>query len=211
MLTCSGFVFQLRSGEKTSYAFDDPQVSCKELEGLQIGLEAIKLSLKDLDDLKRTVHEKLLTLANEIWEIHGEINESGQVSKTLTLDINREFTKTENSIAPKRRTRWNNLQYRNPDLERRNLAFLRKLDEKSFEQECKTIDDALDKLREKTGELGVISNEGFEVAFKRLREMKEDSALHTQGLSDIRSIVESRFIKIRELIQSNQKQLIERI
>ena len=158
-----------------------------------------------MDDLKRTVHEKLLTLANEIWEIHGEINESGQVSKTLTLDINREFTKTENSIAPKRRTRWNNLQYRSPDLERRNLAFLRKLDEKSFEQECKTIDDALDKLREKTGELGVISNEGFEVAFKRLREMKEDSALHTQGLSAIRSIVESRFIKLRELIQSNQK------
>ena len=209
MLTCSGFVFQLRSGEKTSYAFDDPQVSCKELEGLQIGLEAIKLSLKDLDELKRTVNEKLLTLDKETLEIHREIDKSGQESKRLRRDINREFTMTENSIAPNWRMRFKQLH--SPVLQRRNLAYLRELDEKSFEQECKTIDDALDKLREKTGELGVISNEGFEVAFKRLREMKEDSALHTQGLSDIRSIVESRFIKLRELIQSNQKQLIERI
>lgn len=82
---------------------------------------------------------------------------------------------------------------------------MRELDEESFEEECKTIDNALDKLRETTGELGAISNEGFEVAFKRMTEIKEDSALHTQDLSDIRSIVESRFIKLRELIQSNQK------
>ena len=33
----------------------------RNFEGLQIGLEAIKLSLKDLDELKRTVNEKLLT------------------------------------------------------------------------------------------------------------------------------------------------------
>ena len=92
-------------------------------------------------------------------------------------------------------------QLHSPDLQRRNLAYLRELDEKSFEQEWKTIDDALDKLRETTDQLGVLSNEDFEVAFKRLTEIKEVSALHTQDLS----ILESRFIKIRELIQSNQK------
>ena len=208
MLTCIAFVFQLRSRERTFYAFDDRQISCKEL-GLQIGLEAIKLSLKDLDQLKRTVNEKLLTLDREILEIHREIDKSGQESKRLRRDINREFTVTENSIAPDWRMRFKRLH--SPVLQRRNLAYLRELDEKSFEQECKTIDDALDKLKETSGELGVITNDGFEVAFKRLTEIKEDSALHTQDLSDIRSIVESRFIKIRELIQSNQKQLLERI
>ena len=202
MLTYSAFVFKLRSRERTFYAFDDRQVSCKELEGLQIGLEAIKLSLKDLDQLKRTVNEKLLTLDKETLEIHREIDKSGQESKRLRRDINREFTMTENSIATNWRMRFKQLH--SPVLQRRNLAYLRELDEKNFEQECKTIDDALDKLRETTGELGVISNEGFEVAFKRLTEIKEDSALHTQDLGDIRSIVESRFIKLRELIQSNQ-------
>ena len=89
MLTYSAFVFKLRSRERTFYAFDDRQVSCKELEGLQIGLEAIKLSLKDLDQLKRTVNEKLLTLDKETLEIHREIDKSGQESKRLRRDINR--------------------------------------------------------------------------------------------------------------------------
>ena len=79
-------------------------------------------------------------------------------------------------------------QLHSPVLQRRNLAYLRELDEKSFEQEWKTI-DALDKLRETTDQLGVISNEGFEVAFKRLTEIKEVSALHTQDLSDIRETI----------------------
>ena len=80
-------------------------------------------------------------------------------------------------------------QLHSPVLQRRNLAYLRELDEKSFEQEWKTIDDALDKLRETTDQLGVVSNEGFEVAFKRLTEIKEVSALHTQDLSDIRESI----------------------
>ena len=129
-----------------------------------------------MDQLKRTVNEKLLSLDKETLEIHREIDKSGQESKRLRRDINREFTMTENSIAPNWRMRFKQLH--SPVLQRRNLAYLRELDEKSFEQECKTIDDALDKLREKTGELGVISNEGFEVAFKRLREMKEDCTTH---------------------------------
>ena len=156
-----------------------------------------------MDQLKKTFNEKLLTLDKEILEIHREIDKSGQESKRLRRDIDREFTVTEISIAPNWRMNFERLH--SPVLQRINLAYLRELDEKSFEQECKTIDDALDKLRETTGELGVISNEGFEVAFKRLTEIKEDSALHTQDLGDIRSIVESRFIKLRELIQSNQK------
>ena len=199
MLTCSGFVFQLHSRERTFSAFDDRQVSCKELEGLQIGLEAIKLSLKDLDELKRTVNEKLLTLDKEILEIHREMDKSGRESKRLRGNIGDQF--------PERRFCCY-LRVPSPPLQRRNLAYLRELDEKSVEQECKTIDDALDKLREITDQLGVISNEGFEVAFKRLTEIKEDSARHTQDLSDIRS----QFIKlIRELNKSNQKQLLERI
>ena len=39
-------------------------------------------------------------------------------------------------------------QLHSPVLQRKNLAYLRELNEKSFEQEWKTIDDALDKLRE---------------------------------------------------------------
>ena len=158
-----------------------------------------------MDQLKRTVNEKLLTLDREILEIHREIDKSGQESKRLRRDINREFRITEDSIAPDWEKEKCFLALISPVLQRRNLAYLRELDEKSFEQECKTIDDVLDKLKETTGELGVITNDGFEVAFKRLTEIKEDSALHTQDLSDIRSIVKSRFIKIRELIQSNQK------
>lgn len=140
-----------------------------------------------MDQLKRTVNEKLLTLDKETLEIHREIDKSGQESKRLRRDINREFTMTENSIAPNWRMRFKQLH--SPVLQRRNLAYLRELDEKSFEQECKTIDDALDKLRETTDQLGVISNEGFEVAFKRLTEIKEVSALHTQDLSDIRETI----------------------
>ena len=89
MLTYSAFVFKLRSRERTFYAFDDRQVSCKELEGLQIGLEAIKLSLKDLNALQRTINEKLSTLDKEILEIHREIDKSGQESKRLRREINR--------------------------------------------------------------------------------------------------------------------------
>ena len=89
MVHRSGFVFQLHSRERTFYPFDDRQVSCKELEGLQIGLEAIKLSLKDLNALQRTVNEKLSTLDKEILEIHREREKSGQESKRLRRDINR--------------------------------------------------------------------------------------------------------------------------
>ena len=88
-----------------------------------------------------------------------------------------------------------------PVLQRRNLAYLRELDEKSFEQEWKTIDDALDKLRETTDQLGVVSNEGFEVALNVWQKLRK--FLHYTPR--ILVILESRFIKIRELIQSNQK------
>ena len=146
-----------------------------------------------MDELKRTVNEKLLTLDKEILEIHREMDKSGRESKRLRGNINDQF--------PMERV-FKKLLVGSPPLQRRNLAYLRELDEKSVERECRTIDDALDKLRETTDQLGVISKEGFEVAFKRLTEIKEDSALHTQDLSDIRS----RFIKlIRELKKSNQK------
>ena len=39
-------------------------------------------------------------------------------------------------------------QLHSPVLQRRNSAYLRELNEKSFEQEWKTMDDAVDKLRE---------------------------------------------------------------
>ena len=53
-------------------------------------------------------------------------------------------------------------QLHSPVLQRRNLAYLRELNDKSFEHEWKTIDDALDKLRETKDQLGIISK-----AFKR--------------------------------------------
>ena len=146
-----------------------------------------------MDELKRTVNEKLLTLDKEILEIHREMDKSGRESKRLRGDINGQFPRERFLMK---------LRVCSPPLQRRNLAYLRELDEKSVEQECKTIDDALDKLREITDQLGVISNEGFEVAFKRLTEIKEDSARHTQDLSDIRSRFKTL---IRKLEESNQK------
>ena len=102
-------------------------------------------------------------------------------------------------------------QLHSPVLQRRNLAYLRELDEKSFEQECKTIDDALDKLRETTDQLGVISNEGFEVAFKRLTEIKEVFALHTRDLSDIReSIHKDKGVNTKQPEIAVRKNLIKK-
>ena len=121
------------------------------------------------------------------------MDKSGRESKRLRGNIGDQF--------PERRFCCY-LRVPSPPLQRRNLAYLRELDEKSVEQECKTIDDALVKLRETTDQLGVISNEGFGVAFKRLTEIKEDSARHTQDLSDIRSRFKTL---IRKLEESNQK------
>ena len=102
-------------------------------------------------------------------------------------------------------------QLHSPVLQRRNLAYLRELNEKSFEQEWKTIDDALDKLRETTDQLGVVSNEGFEVAFKRLTEIKEVSALHTQDLSDIReSIHKDKGVNTKQPEIAVRKNLIKK-
>ena len=74
MLTCSGFLLQLRLRERI---VEHPQLY-KGHECLQTSQGAMKLALKDLDELKRTVHEKLLAVGKEIQAVHLEIHESRQ-------------------------------------------------------------------------------------------------------------------------------------
>ena len=172
-------------------------------ESLQKGQEIIKQSLKDLEELKRNLHEKLSALDKELLGIHSELDKSGQETGRLKRSINCEFKIIENIISPDWRMRFKQLH--SPVLQRRNLEYLGKLDKKNFEEQGMTSHDALNILKESIDELHVISNEGFVSAFKRFTEIKEDSKQHTQDLNEMRSGLESKFLKLKELIQSNLK------
>ena len=172
-------------------------------QSLQKGQEMITLSLKDLEELKRSVHEKLSTLDKEMLDIQNEVDKSGQESRRLKRSITLEFKMIENTITPDWRMRFKQLH--SPGLQRRNLEYLRELDQKNFEEECMTSYEGLNKLKKTIDELGVISKEGFDSIFKRLTEIKEDSKQRTQDLNEMRSSLESKCLKLKELIQSNLK------
>ena len=179
-------------------------------QNLQHGHEFIELSLKDLEELKRSVHEKPSTLDTEILDIESEIDKSAQEIRRLKQSIICEFDLIQDITTPDWRIRFQELpgedpasMMHSPALQSENLEYLRKLDQKNFEEECMTSRAEPNKLKKTIDELGGISNEEFDSIFKHLKEIKKDFKQRAKDLNEMRSSLESNYLNMRELIKRN--------
>ena len=160
--------------------------------------EQVERSLKELE---ANLQEKLSALDKKLQEIHSEIDKSGHESERLKTSINCEFTEIIENIISRD---WSMRLKQLPVLQCRNFEYLPIRVNRELHSQGHGI-ASYKALKELIDSCHLILNNGFDSAFKRFTEIKEDSKQHTNDLNEIERGLEDKFLKLKESIQSNLK------